>query len=106
MRFWRGIVGGEEVPEAPFSRNFTDFFFSWRRERVNSLTANCVPAVMKNSLSEDFLLENHTTHKHLHHDEPFFPLASWFPWMNIPHPREPLRKGLDKADIEGFSIKL
>jgi hypothetical protein len=25
---------------------------------------------------------------------------------NIPHPREPLRKGLDKAAIEGISIKL
>jgi hypothetical protein len=26
MSFWRGSVGGEEVSEAPFSRNFTDFF--------------------------------------------------------------------------------
>ena len=33
------------------------------------------------------------------------PLASWFPWMNIPRPREPLWKGLDEAAIGGFSIK-
>ena len=26
MIFRRGIVGGEEVSEAPFSHNFTDFF--------------------------------------------------------------------------------
>jgi hypothetical protein len=32
--FRRGIVGGEEVSEAPFSHNFADFFSSWRRERV------------------------------------------------------------------------
>jgi hypothetical protein len=27
MSFWQGIIGGEEVSEAPFSHNFTDFFF-------------------------------------------------------------------------------
>jgi hypothetical protein len=59
---------------------------------------------MKNSLSEDFLLAKHTSHKHPHHDEPFSPLAPWFPY--IPHPREALRKGLNEAAIEGFSIKL
>jgi hypothetical protein len=71
---------------------------------VNSLTAKCVPAGTKNSLLEDFLLAKHTSNKHPHHDEPFSPLASWFPWMNISHPWEPLWKGLDEAAIEGFSI--
>jgi hypothetical protein len=27
MSFRRGIVGGEEVSEAPFSHNFADFVF-------------------------------------------------------------------------------
>ena len=35
MSFQQGIVGGEEVSEAPFSHNFADFFSSWQRERVN-----------------------------------------------------------------------
>ena len=73
---------------------------------INSLTAKCVAAGTKNSLSEDFLLAKLSSHKHPHHDEPFSPLASWVPWMNIPHPQEPLWKGLDEATIEGFSIKL
>ena len=72
----------------------------------NSLTAKCILVGTKNSLSEDLLLAKHTSHTHPHHDEPFSPLAPWFPWMNIHHPWEPLRKGLDKAAIEGFSIKL
>jgi hypothetical protein len=67
----------------------------------------CIPAGTENSLSEDFLLAKHTSHKHPHHDEPLSPLASWFPWINIPHPREPLRKGLeDEAAIEGFEKQL
>ena len=52
------------------------------------------------------LLAKHTSHKHPHHDEPLSPLASWFPWINIPHPREPLQKGLDEAAIEGFEKQL
>ena len=45
---------------------------------IKGLTAKCVPAGTKNSLSEDFLLAKHTSHKHPHHDEPFSPLAAWF----------------------------
>ena len=40
MSFRRGIVGGEEVSEVPFSHNFADFFSSWRRERVKSANAD------------------------------------------------------------------
>jgi hypothetical protein len=46
---------------------------------INSLTAKCVPAGTKNSLSDDFLLAKLSSHKHPHHDEPFSPLASWIP---------------------------
>jgi hypothetical protein len=50
------------------------------------------------------LLAKHTSPKHPHYDESFSPLASWFPWMNIvPHPREPLWKGLDETAIKGFN---
>ena len=73
---------------------------------VNSLTPKCFPTGTKNSRSEDFLLAKQTSHKHPHHDEPFSSLAAWLPWINIPHPREPLRKGLDEAAMEGFNIKL
>ena len=72
----------------------------------NSLTPTCVPAGTKNSRSEDFLLAKHTSHKHPHHDDLFSHLAAWFPWMNAPHPREPLCRGLDEVAIERFSIKL
>ena len=66
----------------------------------------CVPTGTKDSHLEDFWLAKHTSHKHPHHDEPFSHLAAWFRWRTTPHPREPLRKGLDEAAIEGFSIKL
>ena len=68
----------------------------------NSLTHECVIEGTKHSHSEDFLLAKHTSYKHPHHDEPFFRLAAWFPWMKTPHPREPLHKGLGEAAIEGF----
>ena len=35
--------------------------------------------------------------------EPFSFSAAWFLWMSVPHPREPTRKGLDKAVVEGFN---
>jgi hypothetical protein len=70
---------------------------------LNSLTAKCVTAGTNNSLSEDFLLAKHTSNKHLHHDEPFSPLAGM---VLIPHPRELFWEGLDEAAIEGISIKL
>jgi len=72
----------------------------------NSLTPKCILVGTNNFLLEDFLLAKHTSHKHLHHDEPFFCLAAWFPSMNTPHPRELLRKGLGEAAIERFIIKL
>jgi hypothetical protein len=76
---------------------------SKRTKHINSLTPKCVPAGTKNSRSEGFLLAKHTSHKHPHHDERFFRLAAWFPWMNTPHPQEPLPKGLDEATVKGFS---
>ncbi len=69
---------------------------------VNSLTAKCVPVGTKNSLSEDFLLSKHTSHKHPHHDEPFSPLASWFPWMHIPHPRSLFERGWTRPPSKGL----
>jgi hypothetical protein len=73
---------------------------------VNSLTPKSVLAGTKNSCSEGFLL---TKHKHTNIPtmmEPFPPPAPWFWWTSVPHPREPLWKGLDEAVIEGFNIKL
>ena len=76
----------------------------------NILTPKCIPAGTKYSRSEnfllakDFLLAKHTSHKHPNHDEPFSNLVAWFPQMNTLQPQEPLRKGLDEAAIEGFSI--
>ena len=67
-----------------------------------TLTPKCVPAGTKNSRLEEFLLAKHKLHKHPHHDVPFSRLAAWFPYMNTPHPREPLRKRLDEAAIEGL----
>jgi hypothetical protein len=60
---------------------------------VNSLTPKCIPAGMKNSHSEDFLLVQHTSHKHPHHDEPFSRLAAWFWWTNIPQPGSLFARG-------------
>jgi hypothetical protein len=73
---------------------------------VNSLTAKSVLAGTKNSRLEGFLLAKHlkhTAHKHHHHDgELFSPPAAWFCWTNIPHPREPLQKGLAEVAVEGI----
>jgi hypothetical protein len=65
----------------------------------NSLTAKCIPAGTKNSLSEDFLL---ASHKHPHHDEPFPPSSAMVLMEEHTPPREPLCKGLDEATVEGF----
>jgi hypothetical protein len=81
-------------------------FVKYIGEFFNILTPKCVPVGTNNSHSEDFLLVKHISHKHPHHDEPFSRLAAWFPWMKTPHLWDPLRKGLDKAAIKGFSIKL
>ena len=68
----------------------------------NSLTPKSIPAGTKNSRSEGFLL---VKHKHTNIPtmmEPFLPPAAWFWWTNIPHPQEPLRRGLEEAVVEGF----
>ena len=62
MSFWRGIVGGKEVSEAPCSHNFADFFSSWRRERVKSANAD-----------EFFLPKNRTFNK----DVPAHKIKCW-----------------------------
>ena len=75
------------------------------RHRLNSLTPKCVLAGTKNSRSEDFLLAIHTSHKH--HSPPWWAiiLSSGMVLMDEhTTPREPLRKELDEATVEGFSI--
>ena len=71
---------------------------------VKSLTAKSILAGTKDSHSEGFFLAKHTAHKHPHHDELFSPPAACFLWNNVPHPREPLQKGLGKDVFEGFNI--
>jgi len=61
---------------------------------------------MKNSLSEDFLLAKHKDTNIPTMMEPFSSPGAWFRWTSVPHPREPMLKGLDKAVVEGFDIKL
>jgi hypothetical protein len=61
-----------------------------------------VLAETKNSRSERFWLATHKNTNIHTTMEPFSPPAAWFLWMNIPHPREPLHKGLDEAAVEGF----
>jgi hypothetical protein len=57
---------------------------------------------MKNSHSEGCWLAKHKNTNIPTMMEPFSPPAAWFLWTNIPHSREPLRKGLDEAAVEGF----
>ena len=69
---------------------------------LSSLAPKSIPPGTKNSRSEGFLLA-----KHKHTDiptmlEPFAPPAAWFCWLSIPHPREPLGKGLAEASVEGI----
>ena len=68
----------------------------------NSLTPKCVLMGMKNSLLEDFLLAKHKDTNIPTMMEPFPPPAAWFWWTSVHHPREPTRKGLDEAVVEGF----
>jgi hypothetical protein len=74
----------------------------WRIKQLNSLTPKCVPAGMKNSRLEDFLLAKHTSHKHPHHDEPFSRLAAWFWWTNIPHPGNLFASGWMRPSSKGL----
>jgi hypothetical protein len=69
---------------------------------LNSLTPKSVLAGTNNSRSEGFWLAKH---KHTNIPtmmEPFPPPAAWFWWIKIPHPWEPLCKGLDEAAVKGF----
>ena len=68
---------------------------------VTSLTLKSVLVGMKNSCSEGFWLAKHKNTNIPTMMEPFSTPAARFLWMNIPHPPEPLRKGLDEAAVEG-----
>jgi hypothetical protein len=73
-----------------------------QNQPFNSLTPKSVLAGTKNSRTEGFLL---VKHKHTNIPtmmEPFAPPAAWFCRSSIPHPREPLRKGLAEASVEGI----
>jgi hypothetical protein len=60
----------------------------------------------KNSLSKDLLLAKHKDTNILTMMEPFSSPAAWFLWTSVPHPLEHMWKGLDKAVIDAFNIKL
>jgi hypothetical protein len=68
----------------------------------NSLSPKSIPVGTKNSRSEGSSLAKHKNTNIPTIMEPFSPPAAWFLWTDIPHPREPLRKGLDDAAVEGF----
>jgi hypothetical protein len=75
----------------------------YQKENVkNSLTTKSIPAGTKNSRSEGFLLAKHKHTKIPTVMEPFAPPVAWFCWSSIPHPWEPLQKGLVMAAIEGI----
>jgi hypothetical protein len=83
------------------------FIFFRSLSPLNSFTAKSILAGTKNSRSEEFLLAMHTAHKHLHHDEAVCLSSSIISMAeNTPHPRKPMRKGLDEAAVKGFSIKV
>jgi hypothetical protein len=69
---------------------------------VKLLTPKSVLAGTKNSSSEGFWLAKHKNTNIPTMMEPFSPPAAWFLWTNIQHPREPLHKGLDEADVKEF----
>jgi hypothetical protein len=69
---------------------------------LNSLTPKSIPAGTKNSRSEGCLLGKHNHTNIPTMMEPFAPPAAWFCWSSIPHPWEPLWKGLAKAAVEWF----
>ncbi len=111
------IGGANETPWGELCWCSTDFwYYSYCRKStgreffvpartligVNSLTSKSVPAGTKNYCSEGFLLAKH---KHTNIPtmmKPFSPPAAWFWWTSVHHPREPTRKGLDEASVEGF----
>jgi hypothetical protein len=58
----------------------------------------------KNSLLEDFLLAKHKDTNIPTMMEPFSSPAAWFLWTSVPHPREHMWKGLDKAVVYVFKL--
>jgi hypothetical protein len=68
----------------------------------NSLTPKSVLAGMQNSCWEGFLLAKHKLTKIPTMMKLFAPPTAWFCWSSIPHPREPLQKGLAEAPVEGI----
>ena len=83
---------------------FSEYFSNFGKQgtKLNSLTSKYVPAGTKNSRSDGFLLAKHKDTNIPTTMEPFSPPAAWFWWTSIHHPREPTRKGLDEAFVEGF----
>ncbi len=74
----------------------------WCKCIVKSSTPKSVQAGTKNSCSEGLLLAKH---KHTNIPtmmEPFAPPVAWFCRLSIPHPPEPLQKGLAEAAVTGF----
>ena len=72
------------------------------RPIFKSLTPKSVPAWTKNSRLEGFWLAKHKDANIPTMMEPFSPPAAWLWWTSVHHPREPTRKGLDEAVVEGF----
>jgi len=101
IRPYRGVM----CPGAMFALVIRKIFHSG--VPFNSLTAKCILVGTKAPSRKTFCQRNthHTINiptmmSHFPH------LASWFPWTNITHSRDPLRKGLDEAASEGFSITI
>ena len=97
------VVGGDQYDELVNNILMNNYVVAIY---FNSLTPISIPAGTKNSLSEDFLRAKHKSTNIPTMMEPFSSPAAWFLWTSVPHPREPTRKGLDKAVVEGFKIKL
>jgi hypothetical protein len=69
---------------------------------VNCLTLKFVQAGTKNSRLEGFLLAKHKHTNITTMMEPFAPPVAWFCCSSLPHPWEPLRKGLAEAFAKGI----
>ena len=78
------------------------------RATVSTITINkqSILEGTKNSHLEGFSLAKHTAHKHPHHDGAVCLFSGMVSMVeHTPH-QEPLQKGLDKAAVKGFSIKV
>jgi hypothetical protein len=92
------LFNSADRPRKKLITKLNDLFYVFT---FNSLTPKSVPAGMK-TLAEGFLLAKY---KHTNIPtmmEPFAPPAAWFCRSSIPHPREPLRKGLAEVSVEGI----